>query len=118
MAKEDNLKPFKKGQSGNPNGRIKGSIAAKTILNKYLASLQEVENPFTQEIECLTLAEQIHLKHLFKALSGDKDAYNSIMDRTEGKAQTNIKMDADVTQRTVHVGFSDEVEEENEYDND
>jgi hypothetical protein len=109
---------FSKENQPENRGRKHGSLSAKTILNKYLAIIRDAENPITGQQENLTVAEEIQLQQIKKALIGDKDAYNNVMDRTEGKAQTNIKMDADVTQRTVHVGFSDEVEEENEDDND
>ena len=36
MANNDNLKPFKKGQSGNPKGRPKGSKNRSTIIKKWL----------------------------------------------------------------------------------
>ena len=38
--REDNLKPFKKGQSGNPNGRPKGSISITTIIKRLLQNEQ------------------------------------------------------------------------------
>ena len=36
MANNGNLKPFKKGESGNPNGRPKGSKNRSTIMEKWL----------------------------------------------------------------------------------
>jgi hypothetical protein len=71
MANKDNLKPFSKGQSGNPNGRPVGSLNAKTILQKYLGIITKAENPITNEIEDLTVAEQMHLKQIAKAIEGD-----------------------------------------------
>ena len=35
---EQNLKPFKKGQSGNPKGKPKGTLSLKTLLIDYLRS--------------------------------------------------------------------------------
>ena len=103
---------FSKENQPENRGRKYGSLSAKTILNKYLAIIRLEENPVTGEAEELSIAEEIHLQQIKKALLGDKDAYNSILDRTEGKAQTNVKLDADVTQTTIMVGFSDEIEEE------
>ena len=37
----DNLNRFKKGESGNPSGRPKGSKNRKTIAREWLAFLQE-----------------------------------------------------------------------------
>lgn len=36
MANEENLIPFKKGESGNPSGRPKGRRNTKTILKEFL----------------------------------------------------------------------------------
>ena len=45
MSKLDNLKPFKKGESGNPNGRPKGSLNRSTVAKKWLSTNQEYKNP-------------------------------------------------------------------------
>ena len=43
----DNLKRFKKGISGNPSGRPKGSLNRKTVAREYLVFLQAEVNPLT-----------------------------------------------------------------------
>ena len=50
----DNLNRFKKGESGNPSGRPKGSLNRKTIAREYLAFLQEEVNPLTGIKELLS----------------------------------------------------------------
>ena len=40
MANEENLIPYKKGQSGNPNGRPKGSKNRSTIAKKWLQAIR------------------------------------------------------------------------------
>ena len=47
MAKEDNLKSWKKGQSGNPKGRPKGSPNLKKLYMDLLMLENEVMNPIT-----------------------------------------------------------------------
>ena len=47
MANEQNLKPFKKGNIANPNGRPKGSISKKPKLIKLLKDLSEIINTLT-----------------------------------------------------------------------
>jgi hypothetical protein len=54
MAKEDNLTSWKKGQSGNINGRPKGSLNRSTIAKKWLTTDQEYKNPLTQDLENLS----------------------------------------------------------------
>ena len=64
MANNENLKPFKKGQSGNPKGYPKGKRNMKTILRELL---QEASP--TKEAK-LPLAEVI----IKIALGGEKDS--------------------------------------------
>ena len=48
MAKEDIVNNrYKKGESGNPTGRKKGSLNRKTVAQEYLAFLLEEVNPLT-----------------------------------------------------------------------
>jgi hypothetical protein len=89
--KLDNLKPFEKGQSGNPKGRPKGAISSKTILSRFLSLVEKgVKNPVTGEFEDMTVAEVMNLSIIAKARKGDLSAYREILDRLEGKAQQSI----------------------------
>jgi len=114
MAKEDNLKPFEKGQSGNPNGRPIGSLNSKTILQKYLNLITKAENPITNEIESLTIAEQIHLKQVAKAIDGDLYSYKEIIDRLEGKTVSVQEIKQEITQKTLRIGYGDTDEDMDE----
>jgi len=108
MAKQDIEKhQFKKGQSGNPNGRPVGSQNSKTILQKFLNLKTEVENPITKEFENLTVAEQIHLKQVAKAIEGDLYSYKEIIDRLEGKTISVQEIKQEITQKTLRVGYGD-----------
>ena len=53
MANPENIIPynFKKGQSGNPNGRPRGTENSKKRLWRLLQLTQQVKNPVTKEME-------------------------------------------------------------------
>lgn len=98
MAKEDNLKPpWKKGETGNPVGRIKGSKNRATVARECLALLIKGENPLTGEEESITAEYLMTLKQIKKAIdSQDTNAYKAIMDSAFGAPkqeveQTNIE---------------------------
>jgi hypothetical protein len=90
MAKEDNLKKFSSTYQPKKNGRPKGSLNSKTILNKFLALEQQVKNPITGEFEKMSVYELMSLSIIAKARKGDLQAYKEILDRLEGKAQQKI----------------------------
>lgn len=90
MANEHNLKPFEKGVSGNPNGRPKGVANSKVRLLRILEMVTSAKNPVTGELEDFTIAEQLDIKIIAKAMKGDIRAYQELLDRLEGRAkQTN-----------------------------
>ena len=62
----DNLNRFKKGVSGNPTGRQKGSLNRKTVAREYLAFLQEEVNPLTGIKELLSNEDMITLALLIR----------------------------------------------------
>jgi hypothetical protein len=85
MNKEDNLKPnWGKGESGNPNGRPKGSKNRSTIARQYLDLITKHKNVLTGEIESLSQEEMITLAMLNKASKGDVNAYKAVMDSAFG----------------------------------
>jgi len=109
MAKQDIEKhQFKKGQSGNPNGRPVGALGSKTILQKYLNLITKAVNPITNETESLTVAEQIHLKQVAKAIDGDLYSYKEIIDRLEGKTINVQEIKQEITQKTLRIGYGDD----------
>ena len=90
MANEENLIPFKKGESGNPVGRPVGTKNRSTIAKKWLETPEKFKNPITGEIEELTQEDIGTLALVKKARQGDVRAYESLMDSAYGKAvQTN-----------------------------
>lgn len=75
----DNLTPFKKGESGNPDGRPKGQRNYATIYREALIKLGKLNNKTPEELE-----EEILSKGLLNARSGDYRFYKDILDRLYG----------------------------------
>lgn len=89
MANEKNLKKFKKGESGNPNGRPKGTLRdIKVVLQDLLSQ----EKNGTQLIDGLMSVV------VNKALKGDLKAVDMLLSYSYGKA----------TQRTEITGAEGE----------
>ncbi len=89
----ENLKPPKKGEVRNPNGRPKGAQSIKTVLRKWLEAEQEIQHPFTKEKVSLTQLDIITLEQLKKARKGDTHAYKTLLDRLFGKPKQTIDID-------------------------
>ena len=98
MNKEDNLKPaWSKGESGNPNGRPKGSKNRSTIARRWLEVNQNLKNPITGENETMSQEDLMTLALIKKAREGDVNAYKALMDSGYGAPvqqieQTNIEI--------------------------
>ena len=95
---KENLQMAKKGEVKNPKGRGT-SKNTKTILERFLNLVMKQKNPFTQEIEQMTVLELMNLKQIANALEGDLAAYKELINRHEGlltakTEQTNINIDA------------------------
>jgi hypothetical protein len=96
MPNPENLKSWKKGQSGNPKGKPKGVEHSKTRLIRLLQIVQKKKNAITGESEEFSVAEQMDMALILKALKGDIKAYAEILDRIEGKATQHIENKNDV----------------------
>lgn len=75
---------FKKGQSGNPNGRPKGAKNRSTIARKWLEVNQSLKNPLTGESETMSQEDLMTLALIKKAREGDVTAYKALMDSGYG----------------------------------
>jgi len=93
-----NLKPFKKGQSGNPNGRPK-----MPDLKEAISKILSKESNGQSALEAVLIA-------LFKkALKGDVRAAQELLDRGFGKSQQNIDLSTLGQPLSINVNFmSDE----------
>ena len=87
---------FNKGESGNPNGRPKGSRNRSTIARHWLEVNQNLKNPLTSEMETMSQEDLMTLALIKKARDGDVNAYKALMDSGYGAPvqqieQTNIE---------------------------
>jgi hypothetical protein len=85
MAGYKEIEPkWDKGQSGNPNGRPKGSRNRSTIARQWLEASEKVKNPLTQETQELSQEDIMTLALINKARKGDVNAYKALMDSGYG----------------------------------
>jgi len=80
-----NLVSFKKGQSGNLNGRPKGSRNRATLVRELLEIVSTFKNPLTEQSEKLSYAEQIIIAQIAEARKGNVQAFKELMDSAYGK---------------------------------
>ena len=101
MSKED-LIPYKKGQSRNPNGRPKGSKNRSTIVKEILNLMVQVKdddgNDKWQSNEYLIVQAMVN-----KAIEkGDVAAFNALYDNLYGKLKDTVDMN---TTETINHDF-------------
>ena len=80
-----NLVSFKKGQSGNLNGRPKGTKNRTTLVRELLEMVSTFDNPLTKQSEKLSYAEQIIIAQIAEARKGNVQAFKELMDSAYGK---------------------------------
>ena len=97
MEKNERIKKheWKKGQSGNPNGRPKGSRNRSTIARKWLNVKSRAMNPLSQEEEDMLQEDLITLALIKKARQGDVGASKAVLDSAYGQAKEQIDISAD-----------------------
>lgn len=82
--KIENLKPFKKGESGNPKGRPPKLPGLDVLLSEVLG----------EEKDGKTAAQVILMALRARAAKGDVRAAELLLDRAYGKAKQEIKIDS------------------------
>ena len=91
---DENLKAWKKGQSGNPAGKPKGARSFKTILNNYLDKTLKSKDPFEGKTSDIPAREIMMLKLIGEGLKGNLTAIRYVCDMIDGP----IKQVVDVNQ--------------------
>ena len=105
--KLENLKPFEKGESGNPAGRPKGSKNRSTIARQWLEVNQSLKNPLTGEQETMSQEDLMTLALIKKAREGDVNAYKALMDSGYGAPVQQIE------QHNIEIPLFPDVSEDN-----
>jgi hypothetical protein len=97
MAGYKQIEPhFKKGESGNPNGRPKGVKNRSTLLKKWIEVNTKIKHPITKKEEQGTVEDMIVIALLNKAMQGDIQAIKEINDTLYGKIVDNQKIDLNI----------------------
>ena len=90
----EGAKPFKKGQTGNPNGRPK-MPSLKEAISKILS----------EEKNGQTALDAVLIALFKKALNGDVRAAQELLDRGFGKSQQNIDLSTLGQPLSINVNF-------------
>ena len=94
---------FKKGQSGNPNGRPKGSKNNKTVFENLAATLIDGKLPGGDD--AITLREGVIAKLASKALAGDARSMNKFIDTMQSYDDQNASYCREAELLAVHQIF-------------
>lgn len=81
----ENLKPWKPGESGNPNGRPKGIKNRSTIVREILELVHEATGQTYEYASTKAIAD--------KAATGDVTAWERLMDSAYGKVTDKQEVD-------------------------
>jgi hypothetical protein len=87
---------YKKGQSGNPDGRPVGTKNRSTLLKKWIEVHAKVKNPITKELQEGTVEDLITIALIDKALGGDIQAIKEVNDTLYGKIQDNQRIELNI----------------------
>ena len=91
MSKKDNLILWKKGQSGNPKGRPKGSKNRSTILKELAELRTKGIDPVSGEEVWMTNEYRMAMAVIEKTIAkGDHQALNMILDNIYGKQKDSV----------------------------
>lgn len=105
MANEQNLIPFKKGQSGNPAGRTKGTKNRSTIVKDIFNSISVLDTFKFDDLKAkfphiennMSIEYLMTLIQVNKAIfNGDTKAYKVLMDSLYGTPIRQIDLEAQI----------------------
>lgn len=91
MSKED-LIPYKKGQSGNPAGRPKGSKNRSTIIKEILSLMVQVKDHNGDDVWQSNEYRMVQAMVNKAIEKGDVAAFNALYDNLYGKLKDTVDM--------------------------
>lgn len=80
-----NLKPFKKGESGNPDGKPLGARNRSTTLRPIVEMIAEFVNPITKAKEPMMVETRMDYAIIGEAMKGNVRAWEAVKDTLYGK---------------------------------
>jgi hypothetical protein len=105
MANKDITPRWEKGESGNPNGRPKGSRNRSTIAKHWLEVNQSLKNPLTGVEETMSQEDLMTLALIKKAREGDVNAYKALMDSGYGSPIQQIDQTLEQTINEIKINI-------------
>lgn len=114
ISKHGKKTQFKKGKSGNPAGKKKGTKSIKKTLKKLLATEINLANPLklndAGEPENVFASTMEHMcnAQIVQAINGNGNAFNNVVDRIEGMPDQKIqhkgkfKLDNKISMEQLH----------------
>jgi hypothetical protein len=98
-----NLKPFPKGQSGNPEGRPEGARNRSTVLKELLKHVSDFQNPITFKTESAEFETQVMLALIARARRGNIAAIKEIQDTVYGKITDKQELSGSVEVKALTI---------------
>ncbi len=101
-----NLKPYQKGVSGNPAGKIAGTKSRKILLRQWLDIEDEFDNPIKDSsapLEKMSVESRIILALIKKAISGDLPSIQEIQNTMYGKIPDRVELEQQSAQVLIYL---------------
>lgn len=102
----ENLKSWKKGESGNPAGLPKGTKLRSTLLKKWLAVETDFDNPLkepSEPMERMSAEDRVMLALIKKAMAGDLPAIQEIQNTLYGKIPDKVEVEQNHAQVSIYI---------------
>ena len=92
---------FRKGHSGNPSGRPKGSLDVKTELRRLLAIKTKIK--LNGAVQTISTARALCLALIQKAMAGDVRAFSKIVELVGPEMADELKATASVSPADIDI---------------